>query len=84
MRVISKIAISIGLMIAALGACCIDSTGLYGYAAGVICILGGFIAGTGYAVELLVEKRDVKSIGEFHQTDRYDADLIFIEIGIKK
>lgn len=84
MRVISKAVISIGLMIAVLGACCIDSTGLYGYVAGIICILGGFIAGTGYALWLLVEKRDVKSIGEFHQTDRYDADLIFIEIGTKK
>lgn len=84
MKVISKAAISIGSIIAVLGACCIDSDGLYGYAAGAICVLGGFIAGTGYALGLLAERREVKSISEFRQKDRYDADLIFIEIGTKK
>lgn len=57
MKRLSEIITVTGLSIAVLGACCVDSPGVYGYLAGVVCIPGGFTAGIGYAIRVLRERR---------------------------
>lgn len=79
MKVLSNAAIPIGFAIAALGACCVDSPGAYGYIAGAACIVGGVIAGTGYALGLRGEQRE-RSLDQFRQVDRLDGDVEFIKL----
>lgn len=79
MKRLSEIITSVGLTIAVLGACCLDSPGIYGYAAGAVGILGGFVAGVGYAVRILGERRE-KDIFYFHQRDRLTVDVEWIEL----
>ena len=87
MKVVSNIIIAIGAVISILSACCVDSPGAYGYAAGIACILGGFVAGAGYAVRMLDERRKEKRKAyfyEIHRKDRLDADVEFIDLEAKK
>lgn len=79
MKIISNAATLIGLVIAILGACCLDSPGAYGYIAGAACIVGGIIAGTGYALRLRGERRE-RRLDQFHQVDRLDGDAEWIEL----
>lgn len=76
MKQLANTAIIIGLITTALGACCVDSPGAYSYIAGAACIVGGIIAGAGYAAR---SRRDY-GLGQFHQADRLDGDVEFIEL----
>lgn len=62
MKRLSKVIMAIGAIIALLAACCIDSPGIYGYLAGGVAILGGFIVGAGYSLGLLAERRRVYAL----------------------
>ena len=62
MKRLSKVIMTIGTMIALLAACCIDSPGVYGYLAGAVAVLGGFIVGAGYGLGLLAERRRVYAL----------------------
>ena len=87
MKVVSNIIIAIGAVISILSACCVDSPGVYGYAAGIACIFGGFIIGTGYAVRILGARKEEKRKAyfyEIHRKDRLDADVEFIDLEAKK
>ncbi len=87
MKAISNTAIAAGMIIFILGACFADSPGAYGYAAMIVCMLGEFIAGAGYAVRLIGEHREEKRTGCFYgvqRKDRLDADVEFIELETKK
>ena len=57
MKRLSELITAAGLGIAILGGCCVDSPGIYGYAAGTVGILGGFVAGVGYTMMVLAECR---------------------------
>ena len=57
MRRLSKIIMATGGVISMLAMCCLDSDGVYMYYAGAVCILGGFIAGAGYGLRVLSERR---------------------------
>lgn len=83
MKLISNTATAVGWIIFAVSACCIDSVGAYGYAAGVACTIGLIIAGTGYVVRLFAERVEEKRIRDFYEMlgkDRLDADVEFINI----
>lgn len=71
----------IGASIAILAMCCLDSEDVYMYYAGAVCILGGFIAGAGYGLKVLSERRRETRIELFYfrQADRLDGDLELIE-----
>lgn len=71
----------IGVGIAILAMCCLDSEDIYMYYAGAVCILGGFVAGAGYGLKVLSERRRETRIElfYFHQTDMLDGDLELIE-----
>lgn len=80
MKRISEAVTAIGSMIAVVSVCCLDSPGAYGCFAGLVCILGGFIAGTGYAIKVLGEYRKAKhSFCRFLRQDRLDTDVECIE-----
>lgn len=49
MKRIGKIVTAVGVVTALLAGCCLDSQDVYGYLAGVLCIIGGFLGGAGYA-----------------------------------
>lgn len=57
MKRFSKAIMAIGTMIALLAVCRLDSPGVYGYLAGAVAILGGFVVGVGYALRLLSERQ---------------------------
>lgn len=83
LKVISNIAMAIGMIIAVLFACCIDSPGVYGYAAGFAYVAGLIIAGSGYIVRLVGERRKEKWTSCFHEVRRSDglkADIEFINL----
>lgn len=87
MKFISNTAIIVGLIISALSACCIDSPGAYGYAVGLMYVAGMIIAGTGYAIRLILERRERKRIRDVYETlgkDRLDADVEFIDLEVEK
>lgn len=77
MKILSNSLIISGLAIAVLGACCMDSPGAYGYIAGAACILGGLIAGTGYAIRTRRGRRDC-SLEQFHQSDVHQDDDLML------
>ena len=54
---LSTVIMLIGASIAILAMCCLDSEGTYMYYAGAVCILGGFVAGAGYGLRVLSERR---------------------------
>lgn len=85
MKFISNAAIAVGLIISALSACCIDSPGAYGYAAGVACTIGLIIAGTGYVIRMFTERLEEQRVRDFYETRGKDRlDVEFIEIETKK
>lgn len=87
MKLISNTATAVGWIIFAVSACCIDSVGAYGYAAGVACTIGLIIAGAGYVIRMFAERLEEKRVSEFYEIrgkDRLDADVEFIEIETKK
>lgn len=75
---LSKVIMIIGIVIALLAMCCIDSPGIYGYLAGGVAILGGFIAGVGYALGLLAERRRVYRL---YLVKVDEPDVVWIEEG---
>ena len=83
MKRLSELITAAGLGIAILGACCMDSPGLYGYAAGTVGILGGFVAGMGYAMMVLAECRK-SSILYFPQPKEPVEDGGWIELETEK
>lgn len=50
MKRIGKIVTAVGVVTALLAGCCLDSQDVYGYLAGALCIIGGFLGGAGYAI----------------------------------
>ncbi|EEV00685.1 hypothetical protein ROSINTL182_07476 [Roseburia intestinalis L1-82] len=80
-RRLSKIIMATGGTISMLAMCCLDSDGLYMYYAGAVCILGGFIAGAGYGLRVLSERRREMQIEMFyfHQADKLDGDIELID-----
>ena len=50
MKRIGKIVTAVGVVTALLAGCCLDSQDVYGYLAGAVCIIGGFLGGAGYPV----------------------------------
>lgn len=80
-RRLSKIIMATGGTISMLAMCCLDSDGVYMYYAGAFCILGGFIAGAGYGLRVLSERRREIQIDVFyfHQADKLDGDMMLIE-----
>lgn len=83
MKQLSEIITAIGFVVAVLGACCLDSPGIYGYAAGVVGILGGFVAGIGYAVRILAESRKSNML-YFPQLKEPVEDVTWIELEAEK
>lgn len=79
MKRLSKVIMVIGAVIALLAACCIDSPGVYGYLAGAVAILGGFIVGAGYGLGLLVERRRVYAL---YIVKVDEPDVVWIEEGV--
>ena len=81
MKRLSKIIMAIGGTISMLAMCCLDSDGVYMYYAGAVCILGGFIAGAGYGLRVLSERRREIQIEMFyfHQADKLDGDIELID-----
>lgn len=81
MKRLSKIIMATGGIISMLAMCCLDSDGAYMYYAGVVCILGGFIAGAGYGLRVLLECRREMQIEllYFRQADKLDGDMELIE-----
>lgn len=77
---LSTVIMLIGAGIATLAMCCLDSEDVYMYYAGAVCILGGFVAGAGYGLRVLSERRRKTRIElfYFHQTD-WLGDLEMIE-----
>lgn len=83
MKAIHNITIAAGMLISAFCACCIDSTGIYGCAAGIACAAGGIIAGAGYiAAWLEVRRRNQREAGfyEVRRRDKLDAELEIINL----
>lgn len=78
MKRLSKVIITIGAVIALLAACCIDSPGIYGYLAGGAAIFGGFIAGAGYGLGILTERRRVYRL---YLVKVDEPDVVWIEEG---
>lgn len=54
---IGKIVTAVGVVTALLAGCCLDSQDVYGYLAGALCIIGGFLGGACYAICMLAERR---------------------------
>ena len=69
---LAKVLITTGAMISLLATMCADSSGIYGYIACMICILGGLIAGIGCLLWILVEKRKQDIIDRFYHIPRHD------------
>ena len=83
MKFISNTALAVGWIIFAVSACCIDSAGAYGYAAGVVCTIGLIIAGTGYVIRMFTERLEEQRVRDFYEMrgkDKLDADVEFIEV----
>lgn len=81
MKPLSKAMITSGTIIALLSACCIDSDGIYGYAAGISCMLGLIIIITGFSVGLkniLTEEIRIKDFYNTKRKDRLDTDVEFL------
>lgn len=76
-----KVIMTIGAMIVLLAACCIDSPGAYGYLAGAVAILGGFIVGAGYGLGLLTDRRRVYAL---YIVKADEPDVVWIEEGGKQ
>lgn len=79
MKRISKIITAVGVVTALLAGCCLDSQDVYGYLAGTVCIIGGFLGGAGYAIYMLAERRHTEVV---IQMDK--PDVVWIEIEDKK
>ena len=79
MKRISKIITAVGVVTALLAGCCLDSQDVYGYLAGALCIIGGFLGGAGYAIYMLAELRHTEVV---IQMDK--PDVVWIEIEDKK
>ena len=81
MKRLSKIIMATGGTISMLAMCCLDSDGVYMYYAALVCILGGFIAGAGYGLRVLSERRREIQIEMFcfYQADKLDEDMVLIE-----
>lgn len=85
MKLLSEIIMAIGIFISMLAMCALDSPGAYMYYAGAVCILGLVATVTGYWIRLLVKQRRRKwSLCDFHQADRLDGDVVWIEEGDDK
>ena len=78
MKRLSKVIIAIGAIIALLAVCCLDSPGVYGYFSGAVAILGGFIAGAGYALYMLADRRRKNRI---YLIKVEEPDIVWIEEG---
>ncbi len=78
---LSKVIMTVGAIIALLAICCLDSPGAYGYLAGAVAILGGFIVGAGYGLGLLVERRRVYAL---YIVKVDEPDVVWIEEGGRK
>lgn len=58
MELLADIIVSVGFIIAVLGACGLDSPGIYGYIAGIISMLGFLIGGIGVCMRSLDRHSD--------------------------
>ena len=76
---IGKIIMAVGVVTALLAGCCLDSQDVYGYLAGALCIIGGFLGGAGYAICMLAERRCTEVVIEMDK-----PDIVWIEIEDKK
>lgn len=75
MKRIGKIVTAVGVVTALLAGCCLDSQDVYGYLAGAVCIIGGFLGGAGYAIYMLAERRRTEVVIEMDK-----PDIVWIEI----
>lgn len=75
MKRIGKIITAVGVGTTLLAGCCLDSRDVYGYLAGALCIIGGFLGGAGYAICMLAERRHTEVV---IQMDK--PDIVWIEI----
>ncbi len=82
MQIVGKAFIGIGLAVAVVAGCCVDSPGIYGTLALIAVLVGGIIAGAGYGMTLLGNP-DIKAFYSIHRKDRLDADVEFIELDKK-
>ena len=79
MKRIGKIITAVGVVTALLAGCCLDSQDVYGYLAGALCIIGGFLGGVGYAIYMLAERRRSEVVTEMDK-----PDIVGFEIECKK
>ena len=70
-----QIVTAVGVVTALLAGCCLDSQDVYGYLAGAVCIIGGFLGGAGYAIYMLAERRRTEVVIEMDK-----PDIVWIEI----
>ena len=76
---IGKIVTAVGVVTPMLAGCCLNSQDVYGYLAGALCIIGGFLGGAGYAIYMLEERRRTEVVIEMDK-----PDIVWIEIEGKK
>lgn len=81
MRTIGNAFIGIGVLISVISACCVDSAEPYGTLALLTVAIGGVIAGVGYGIRILGERRKEQIVQNFYfypRKDRLDADIEII------
>ena len=86
MKQISKIIMAIGVMIAVIGGCGLDSEGQVYLMMIFTIFLGIFIALVGWLMLTLAEQMQKKRDSQFyiiHQRDRLDVDVEFIDLDKK-
>lgn len=82
MQRVGKVFIGIGLSLAVVAGCCIDSVYPFGMLALVAVVIGGVVAGIGYTM-IVLGKPDIKAFYVIKRKDRLDADVEFIDIDKK-
>lgn len=82
MQKAGKAFIGIGLAVAVVAGCCVDSPGTYGTLALITVAVGGIVAGAGYGMTL-IGKPDIKVFYSIHRKDKLDADVEYIDLDKK-
>ena len=77
LKKLSELILGTGVIIAVLGGCCIDSPEPYGTMALMVVVIGGAVAGLGYAL-MIYESTKKKDLSDFHQKDKLDGDITYI------
>lgn len=79
---VGKVFIGIGLTVAVVAGCCVDSAEPFGKMALLAVLIGGIVAGIGYGMTVL-GKPDVNAFFVIHRKDKLDADVEFIDLDKK-